>query len=85
RKIKKPKQKIIGFALETQNGIENAVAKLKAKGLDMIVLNSLEDARPFGGETSKVTLLFKDGRREPLPVMSKKELARLILEQAGKL
>ncbi len=82
---KKAKQKIIGFALETENGPQNARAKLKDKNLDMIVLNSLEDIDPFGNEANVATLIGKSGRSEKLPRMSKTELARIIIERISKL
>ncbi len=82
---KKVKQKIIGFALETEDGPKNARAKLKDKNLDMIVLNSLEDIDPFGNEANVATLIGKRGRAESLPRMSKTELARIIIERISKL
>ncbi|PKK82658.1 MAG: bifunctional phosphopantothenoylcysteine decarboxylase/phosphopantothenate--cysteine ligase CoaBC [candidate division Zixibacteria bacterium HGW-Zixibacteria-1] len=82
---KKKSQKIIGFALETENGIENATAKLKKKGLDLVVLNSLEDAVPFESDKNKVTLIDKKGRTESLPTMPKMELARVLIEHISRL
>ena len=84
-KSKKAKQKIIGFALETENGVANAKAKLKKKKLDLIVLNSMEDTAPFEGDNNKVTLIGKKGRTEPLPTMSKMELARILIERISRL
>jgi len=84
-KSKKAKQKIIGFALETENGVANAKAKLKKKKLDRIVLNSMEDTAPFEGDNNKVTLIGKKGRTEPLPTMSKMELARILIERISRL
>lgn len=77
----KKNQKIIGFALETENGLKNAKAKLKEKGLDLVILNSLEEIEPFGGDKNKVSLIDKRGRVETLPRMSKKELARLLIKK----
>jgi phosphopantothenoylcysteine decarboxylase/phosphopantothenate--cysteine ligase len=55
---KKKNQLIIGFALETENGIENAKKKLKAKNADVIVLNVLSDeGAGFGHDTNKVTII----------------------------
>lgn len=82
---KKKSQKIIGFALETENGIENATAKLKKKELDLVVLNSLEDAVPFESDKNKVTLIDKKGRTESLPTMPKMELARVLIEHISRL
>ena len=73
---------VVGFAAESRDLLENAAAKLKSKGLDFIVANdiSARDAG-FAVETNRVTLLFADGRREPLPLMSKSEAAETIIER----
>ena len=72
----KQKQFLVGFALETENEIENAKAKIKKKNLDLIVLNSLQDAGAgFGGNTNKVTFIDKDNQIENLPLKSKEEVA----------
>jgi len=49
--------------------------------LDLIVLNSLENATPFESDSNKVTLINKTGQIESLPVMSKLELARQLIEK----
>ncbi|MBN2226290.1 MAG: bifunctional phosphopantothenoylcysteine decarboxylase/phosphopantothenate--cysteine ligase CoaBC [candidate division Zixibacteria bacterium] len=85
KKTKKTTQKVIGFALETENGLANATAKLKAKGLDMIVLNSLENIHPFGGDSNRVTLLPKKGKPIAFPTMTKRALADLICEHISRL
>src|SRR3546814_16137255 len=60
-KIKQPGQLLIGFALETENELENARKKLQEKNLDLIVLNSLRDeGAGFGTDTNKVTMLQQD-------------------------
>ena len=57
----KTNQYVVGFALESQNGLENAKAKLTKKNLDAIVLNSLEDdGAGFGAGTNKITLIHKN-------------------------
>lgn len=79
-KIKRDDQKLIGFALETNNAIPNAFRKIKSKNLDMIVVNSLADkGAGFGTDTNKVTLIDRKGRETDLPLMSKKDLAFEIL------
>jgi phosphopantothenoylcysteine decarboxylase/phosphopantothenate--cysteine ligase len=61
----KKKQIVIGFALETENGIENAYEKMKRKNLDAIVLNSLSDVGAgFGYNTNKITLITPSEERE---------------------
>lgn len=78
---KRSGQRLVGFALETQNERENARSKLLRKHLDMIVLNSLRDAGAgFGGDTNKVCLISKSGQEEQLPLMSKAEVAQHIVE-----
>jgi phosphopantothenoylcysteine decarboxylase/phosphopantothenate--cysteine ligase len=71
---------VVGFAAESRDLLENAIHKLKSKGLDFIAANdiSANDAG-FAVETNRVTLLFADGRKESLPLMSKTEAAEVIL------
>lgn len=77
---KQPGQRLVGFALETDHELENAQGKLARKNLDFIVLNSLRDAGAgFGVDTNKVTLLGRDGSRSDLPLASKREVARQII------
>ncbi len=79
---KTAKQLLIGFALETQNELEHAKDKLKRKNLDAIILNSLNDkGAGFGGDTNKVTFIFKSKKNKALPLMSKQKVAEeLVLE-----
>lgn len=75
-------QVLVGFALETDNAEENAQGKLERKNLDLIVLNSLQDqGAGFGHDTNKVTLIRKGTKPEHLPLMSKAEVARVILDR----
>ena len=77
---KKTGQILIGFAMETQNLIENAGKKLASKNADYIVANSIADAGAgFGVDTNKVTILSKDGENS-LGLLSKEETAEKILE-----
>lgn len=79
-KTKGPKQKLVGFALETNDETVHAEAKLKKKNFDFIVLNSLRDeGAGFGVDTNKVTILGADGSRKESPLMTKAEIARLIV------
>ena len=79
---KKTGQMLVGFALETNDEMSNATAKMQKKNFDFIVLNSLQDAGAgFGYDTNKVTLLFRDGTQKPLPLMSKKEAATNITDE----
>ena len=75
---------VVGFAAESQDLIQNATNKLESKGLDLIAANdiSASDAG-FAVETNRVTLLFADGRRESLPLLSKTKTAEIILERVA--
>jgi phosphopantothenoylcysteine decarboxylase/phosphopantothenate--cysteine ligase len=77
---------VVGFAAESRDLLENATHKLQSKGLDFIAANdiSASDAG-FAVETNRVTLLFADGHQEGLPLMSKSEVAEVILERVAKL
>ncbi len=76
----------IGFAAESRDLLENAAGKLKSKKLDMIVANDISapDAG-FEVDTNQVTLLFPDGRQEPLPLMSKEQVADRVLWEVTRL
>ncbi len=77
---------VVGFALETENEIPNARAKLDEKDLDLVVLNSAtEKGAGFGGDTNRVTLISASGEPEPLPLMTKVEVADAILDRVERL
>ena len=79
---KKKNQFLIGFALETENEIENAKLKIQKKNLDLIVLNSLNDeGAGFGKSTNKITFIDKQFNIEPLPLKSKEAVARDIINK----
>ena len=72
---------LVGFALESDSGVESAVSKLQRKNLDFIVLNSLTDeGAGFGVDTNKVTFIDKNNK-ESLPLMSKAEVAEKIVDK----
>jgi len=78
---KKSHQLLIGFALETDNEVANAQSKLQRKNLDLIVLNSLKDeGAGFGVPTNKVTFINRDTKRTELPLMSKRDVARKLVD-----
>ena len=78
--MKQPHQTIVGFALETGNGIVNAREKLQRKNLDLIALNSLqEEGVGFKCDTNKVTLIDKAGAEIIIPLKSKLEVAEDIV------
>lgn len=75
-KMKRTNQRLVGFALETDNEEVHALDKLKRKNLDFIVLNSLRDAGAgFSHDTNKITILAADGTSERFPLKSKQEVA----------
>ena len=76
--MKKAGQTLVGFALETQNGVTNARRKLEAKNADLIVLNTPEAG--IGGETNTVTLVEERSTVE-LPTASKREIAERIWDR----
>ncbi|MDE5813720.1 MAG: bifunctional phosphopantothenoylcysteine decarboxylase/phosphopantothenate--cysteine ligase CoaBC, partial [Muribaculaceae bacterium] len=73
---------LVGFALETDHEHDNAIGKMKRKGLDMIVLNSLRNPMAgFNKDTNQVTIIKCDGEETDYPAKDKKEVARDILDQ----
>ena len=79
--MKAPSQKLVGFALETNNEESNALDKLHRKNLDMIVLNSLQDSGAcFGTDTNKITTYFSNGEKLEFPLKSKAEVAKDIID-----
>jgi phosphopantothenoylcysteine decarboxylase / phosphopantothenate---cysteine ligase len=75
-RIKAENQLLVGFALETNDELSNAFAKLKRKNLDLIVLNSLNDAGAgFGVDTNKITLIDKGNNLTFFELKSKTEVA----------
>jgi phosphopantothenoylcysteine decarboxylase/phosphopantothenate--cysteine ligase len=74
---------LVGFALETDNGFENALRKLHEKHADVIVLNNPHvEGAGFGTDTNVATIIHADETHESLPLMSKKQLAGIILDHA---
>ena len=81
-KMKQPHQRLVGFALETNDGISQAKDKLLRKNLDMIALNSLQDAGAgFGCDTNKVVLMDQAGTITDIPLQSKTKVAEAIIDQ----
>lgn len=81
----KSNQYLVGFALESENGLENAQAKLERKKLDAIVLNTLKDAGAgFGAGTNKVTFLDNKKRQIPFELKPKAAVAEDIWNEIQK-
>lgn len=82
---RRPGQILCGFSMETENMVENSRAKLEKKHVDMIVANNLkQEGAGFGGDTNIVTLITASGCEE-LPVMSKEEVAKHLMDALLKL
>ena len=83
--VKNDRQRLVGFALETDNAEEHARRKLEKKNLDFIVLNSLEDkGAGFACDTNKVTIIDRE-KKEEYPLKSKKDVAKDIVARLSKL
>jgi phosphopantothenoylcysteine decarboxylase/phosphopantothenate--cysteine ligase len=81
-KLKRPGQFIVGFALETNDELQNASEKLAKKNFDFIVLNSLQDAGAgFNFDTNKITILHKDNKRKDFELKTKAEVAVDIVDE----
>ena len=79
---RKKKSLIVGFALETNDGVANARQKLKSKDLDIVVLNNAnEEGAGFGVDTNRVTVIGRDGKEQPIELMSKTDLAEVLLDR----
>jgi phosphopantothenoylcysteine decarboxylase/phosphopantothenate--cysteine ligase len=85
-KTKTPAQILAGFALETDNELDNATAKLFLKNLDIIVLNSLkEEGAGFGHDTNKITIIDRNNIIDKFELKSKEEAAKDILNKIVKM
>lgn len=81
-KLKQKDQKLIGFALETNNEEQNAFKKIEKKNLDYIVLNSLKDSGAgFQHDTNKVSIITSDKQRKDFCLKSKAEVAADIISE----
>jgi len=77
---------VVGFAAESQDLLQNATLKLQSKNLDLIAANDISaDDAGFAVETNRITLLFADGHRESLSLMSKTEAAEIIISRIAAL
>jgi phosphopantothenoylcysteine decarboxylase/phosphopantothenate--cysteine ligase len=81
-KSKKSSQILVGFALETNDGVSNATSKLRRKNLDFIVLNSPhEEGSGFGYDTNRITIIDRNNNIDKFGLKSKDEVARDILDK----
>lgn len=85
-KMKKANQRLIGFALETNDEESNALKKIVKKNLDFIVLNSLNDSGAgFKYDTNKISILERSGAKRDFELKSKKDVATDIIDAASEL
>jgi len=85
-KVKKENQIVVGFALEADNELENAIVKLKKKNCDMIVLNSATAPKSgFEGDYNTITIIYKNESIENYEAMLKTDCAKTIFEKIYKL
>ena len=83
---KKGKRILIGFAAETEDLVSNARKKLKEKNLDLIVVNDVtKPGAGFASETNQVKFLYPSGEVNELPMLSKEEVAQVILDEVSSL
>jgi len=76
---------VIGFALETEDAIQNAQKKLKEKNLDAIIVNTPTKNSGFNTDTNRITLISKNKQPERFPLMTKKEISLKLLEEIASL
>ncbi|MFW8627083.1 bifunctional phosphopantothenoylcysteine decarboxylase/phosphopantothenate--cysteine ligase CoaBC [Deinococcus sp. ME38] len=76
---------LVGFAMETHAGVERAALKAQRKNADFILLNyPTREGTAFGGDDNQVTLVRPDGSHEDWPRVSKREVARRLLDEAAR-
>ena len=81
-KIKRENQISVGFALETDNELQNAKQKIKKKNFDFIVMNSLKDkGAGFKHDTNKITIIDKNNKIEKFELKTKDEVAKDIIKK----
>ncbi len=79
---KKTHQKVVGFAAESENVVENAIRKVKKKDFDFIVCNDIKQAGAgFKGDTNIVSIIDKNGDVKHYEQMMKKDIAEIILDK----
>jgi len=81
-KVKRADQLSVGFALETEDELKNAIGKLERKNFDMVVLNSMNDADAgFGFDTNQISIIKKNFARKTFPLKTKNEVASDIISE----
>ena len=78
---KKNKRMMVGFALETEDEVERGKRKLNEKDLDLVIANNpLREGTGFGSDSNAGYLIYRDGRVEEVPLMSKLDLSERVLD-----
>jgi len=85
RDARNPEAVFVGFALETEDRIENARKKMVDKGFDLVVVNAPEEDSGFGVDTNRVVLIGRQGEDEPLPLLPKDDVAERVLDRISPL
>jgi phosphopantothenoylcysteine decarboxylase/phosphopantothenate--cysteine ligase len=80
---RKPAQVLVGFAAETQDHLENAAQKLIGKGLDLLYVNDVSNGAIFGSDTTRGTIIRRDGGQIVVSEASKDTLANVLLDQVN--
>jgi phosphopantothenoylcysteine decarboxylase / phosphopantothenate---cysteine ligase len=81
-KNKQENQILVGFALETNNELENARKKIESKNLDFVVLNSMQDkGAGFGHDTNKISIIHRSGKQIEFELKSKTDVAADIVQE----
>lgn len=85
-KMKNENQKLICFALETENEETHAIAKMNRKNADLLILNSLRtEGVYFGSDNNAITLFHSSGSKKEISLKSKKEIAQIISTEIAEL
>jgi len=85
-KIKNQNQKLICFALETENEEAHAIAKMNRKNADLLILNSLNtEGVYFGSDNNAITLFHSNGSKKEISLKSKMEIAQIISNEIADL
>jgi len=83
---RKTRQIFVGFSLETKDARKSSVKKLKNKRLDLIAVNKFTRTQnPFGNRRTRVSVIHRSGRREDLPLLSKRDVALALLDRVEEL
>ena len=86
RSVSSLRLKKIGFAAETNDVLKEAARKCREKGLSFIVANDVtKKGCGFGTDTNRVTFVFPDGRQKSFPLMTKRMVAKRVLDEVSRL